>query len=210
MWKCLGENRHECRYDQDGGGAGGGDDGEWDRACVCAVGLQGDFAGRGAAVSRSRDGDDTEKSRSGNQKGQDSRGGKGNYFWAAEAGDGYGGHRGGGFCSRSGAGNDGDQAGGAWRGGWDSAVGRDYCEQYFVDFRDGAGGADKASGPFCGDALHESSAGDDAGGNDSGAADERCDVRNDDEAGGKAGEEAGGGERCAGVCLEPRADAADQ
>src|SRR5713101_4201580 len=43
MWKCLGENRHECRYDQDGGGAGGGDDGEWDRARVCAVGLQGDF-----------------------------------------------------------------------------------------------------------------------------------------------------------------------
>ncbi len=52
----------------------------------------------------------------------------------------------------------------------------------------------KTGGPVCGDALHESGAGDGAGGGDSGAADERCDVFGDDGAGEEAGEDAGGGE----------------
>src|SRR4029077_4219059 len=68
----------------------------------------------------------------------------------------------------------------------------------------------EAAGPVCGDALHESGAGDGAGGSDSSAANERRDVRNDDEARGEAGEKTGGGERRAGVCFEPGADAVDQ
>jgi len=54
--------------------------------------------------------------------------------------------------------------------------GCDSGEQYVFNRHDYAGRADQAAGPLCGHALHESGAGDGAGGGDSRAADQRRDV----------------------------------
>src|SRR5258708_38865780 len=103
----------EFGIDQDGGGAGRGDDGEWYRACVCAGGIQRDFARRAGGISAAGNGDHRQKPGPRGEEREVDGGGETAGAGAAEAGDGYGG-RGGGGCFVVGGG----------RGDWGRTMGR--------------------------------------------------------------------------------------
>src|SRR5258708_5787434 len=94
----------EFGIDQDGGGAGRGDDGERHRARVCAGGIQRDFAGCAGELSAARDGDDWQESGPRGEERETDGGGKAAGAGAAEAGDGFCGGGGGGIFGGGGGG----------------------------------------------------------------------------------------------------------
>src|ERR1700719_1596095 len=101
----------EFGFDQDGGGAGRGNDGERYRTCLRAGGVQRDFARRAGGLSAARDGDDRQEPGPRGEEREVDGGGKAAGAGAAEASDGHGGGGGGGLCGGGSAGEAGNQAG---------------------------------------------------------------------------------------------------
>src|SRR5258708_19488504 len=130
----VGWRMGEFGIDQDGGGAGRGDDGEWYRASVCTSGIQRDFARRAGELSAARDGDNRQEPGPRGQKREVDGGGEAGSAGAAEAGDGFWGGCGGRFCGGGGAGEAGNQKRGEVPGRPSGAGRREFLQRHILCF----------------------------------------------------------------------------